>query len=262
MSKTREYLTEDSKWVSFYPELSAGFFIEKAGYFDERPCIHTSLSQLLLLVLLPFLTAYSLWFLLLFPLLFFGWGKLYINLPIRTGIQDCDSAAWGVNYHDNTLWIYIGGGGNFEGGKKWITYPMPWQRTWVKTSTLMSDGQWFNETRSHKVQWINDELGFVPGSRTWLDKNMWKETYPYLDKYDNTTVNATISVKAMEWRPLWLTWTSLFSKVRIDISVEFDSEVGERKGSWKGGATGCGYEMLPDETPLECLRRMENEREF
>jgi hypothetical protein len=39
-------------------------------------------------------------------------------------------------------------------------------------------------------------------------------------------------------------------------------EAGKRKGSWKGGTLGCGYELKKNETPLECLRRMESEREF
>lgn len=57
-------------------------------------------------------------------------------------------------------------------------------------------------------------------------------------------------------------WTSLFSKIRTDIDVEFDKEVGERTGSWKGGVLGCGWGLLPGETPYECLKRMERERLF
>ena len=255
-------MTEESEWVRFYPERNAGFFIEKAGYFDERPCIHTSITQLALLVLLPILAIHSLWFLFAVPLLVFGWGKLYINLPIHTGIQDCDSAAWGINYHSNTLWIYIGGGGNFQGGRKWITYAMPWEMTWVRSSTLMADGTWFNETKKNKVTWTADTEGAVYGSRDWLDKNKWKITVPFLDKYDNTTVNATVSAGVREWRQRWLTWTPYFSKVVKSIEVDFDKEVGERKGSWKGGTMGCGYDLLPDESPLECLKRMQIERTF
>jgi hypothetical protein len=69
-------------------------------------------------------------------------------------------------------------------------------------------------------------------------------------------------VEEREWRPRWFKWTSLFSKVKRTIDINFNDEVGERTGSWKGGTLGCGYDLLPDETPLECLRRMEKEREF
>lgn len=46
------------------------------------------------------------------------------------------------------------------------------------------------------------------------------------------------------------------------IDVQFSDEVGERTGSWKGGTIGCGYNMLPGESPLDTLRRMEAERKF
>jgi len=49
---------------------------------------------------------------------------------------------------------------------------------------------------------------------------------------------------------------------KIPNSKEETGEVGERTGEWKGGTTGCGYQMLPNETPLETLRRMEKERKF
>jgi hypothetical protein len=73
---------------------------------------------------------------------------------------------------------------------------------------------------------------------------------------------ATVNVEEREWRPRWFKFTKLFAKVRRTIGVEFSDEVGERTGSWKGGTVGCGYDLLPKETPLACLRRMEKERKF
>ncbi|MFZ1704434.1 MAG: hypothetical protein WAT79_08800 [Saprospiraceae bacterium] len=250
-----EYLTEDPEWVSFYPNFNSSFYIEKAGYFDERPVIHTSITQLLVLLLLPALCVVFGWFLILFPFIFFGWGKLYIHLPIKTGIQDCDSAAWGFNYHDNTIWIYVGGGGNFEGGKKWITFTMPWNLEWYRTSLLLKDQKsWEHSNNKKRESFYEDK---------WKDPNLvFIETHPYVDKYDNTTVNATITVEEREWRPKWFMWTSLFSTVRKSISIDFDNEVGKKKGSWKGGTIGCGYDIKKGETPLECLKRMEIERSF
>lgn len=257
------YMTEEPAWVSFYPNFNSGFYLEKAGYFDERPEITTSITQLLALVAMFALVLYTPMALFLTPLLLFGWGKMYIHLPIKTGIQDCESATYGINYHSNKLWIYIGGGGNYEGGRKWVTFTMPWDMTWVRTSTLMKDGyDWFHETSSNRIDWKSDEEGARVGSHDWLVKNKWKETHPYTDSYDNTIVNATISVTEREWRPLWFQWTSLFSDKRKSIEIEFDKEVGKGKGSWKGGTLGCSYELLKNETPLECLKRMESERKF
>lgn len=38
--------------------------------------------------------------------------------------------------------------------------------------------------------------------------------------------------------------------------------LGARRGSWKGGCVGCGYDMRPEEAPKETLMRMQRERRF
>lgn len=89
--------------------------------------------------------------------------------------------------------------------------------------------------------------------------------YPYAYRLRNGTMqhrNATVFVERRAWRPKWFTWTRLFENCRQSIDVWFNDEVGERTGSWKGGCLGCGYEMLPGETPEQTLRRMERERVF
>lgn len=248
-----KYLTEYPEWITFYPKFNSSFYIEKAGYFDERPEINTSVTQLIVLFLLPIGIYFSLWSLVLLPLLFVGWGKLYIHLPIKTGIQDCESAAWGINIHNNTLWVYTGGGGNFEGGKKWITWNFPFfTKNWVRTSILMKDGSWESE---------------YPGNNKSFYKDEWKEkqaswNYNYTDSYDGSIIPTTIYVEEREWRPKWLEWTKLFAETRRTIDVDFSEEVGKRKGSWKGGTVGCSYTLLPNESPLDCLKRMEKERKF
>lgn len=253
-----KYQTECPEWIYFRPTFSTSFYVEKAGYFDERPQIHTSITQLLFLITIPILViSVSLWFLLLCPLLLFGWGRLCINLPIKTGIQDCESAAWGLNFHDDRLWIYIGGGGNSNGGKKCKTITMPWYMEWVRTSKLRKDGAW--ETEDYKSR--EKDLW---NSSKWKDI-LWEGDYPYTYKLKSGEIQertATISIEEREWRWKAFKWLSYFGKIRRSISVRFSDEVGEGTGSWKGGTTGCGYEMLPDESGLECLRRMERERKF
>ena len=254
------YKTEDIKWVTFYPTFNSNFYVERAGYFDERPRVHTSITQLITLVALPFLLIYSLYFFFLIPFLLFGWGSLYINLPIKTGIQDSESSSWGFNYHDNTIWIYIGGGGNFEGGKKSKTITMPWYIEWYRKSTLLKDDTWHHETKKNRKNWFGNVSEV--GSHRWLEANRIEQDYDYTDKYDNTVIQASYYVEETDYRMKGLKWTSLFSKVRRDIQVNFLSQVGREKGSFKGGVLGCGYEIKGDETPRECIERMERERVF
>lgn len=86
-----------------------------------------------------------------------------------------------------------------------------------------------------------------------------EHTYRYrCDSGDVQEVKATIQVEEREWRLLGL-WPR---KVSRYINVDFDAEVGEARGSWKGGTTGCGWDMLTDETPQQALRRMERDRRF
>lgn len=99
------------------------------------------------------------------------------------------------------------------------------------------------------------------GTSVRWDKSDTTETHDYTYTLRSGEVQhrkATIRVEEQEWRRWWLPWR----RVWRGIWVKFDGEVGERTGSWKGGTIGCGYEMLPDETPLDCLRRMERERKF
>lgn len=70
---------------------------------------------------------------------------------------------------------------------------------------------------------------------------------------------ATVFVRRMTWGRKWAPW---WTHVRTCIDVCFDGEVGERAGSWKGGCTGCSYDMKRGESWLQCLRRMEEERRF
>ncbi len=256
--KFTEKETEDYKtWLSFYPKRDTqspfGLRLEKWGYFDPRPQFNTNITSLLA-VILPF---FSLWVL---PLsiffLFYGWGSIYLRLPYNTGKGDeCENPEYTIMTYTNgkfvtELWLVW--------GKKRKHVELPWALQWVRTSTLLVNNNWWNESPRKRLDWDSKTVG----SYEWLQENKWKETYPYTDKYDNSTVNATISVEEREWRPRWFKWTNLFSKINKTISIDFDKEVGERKGSWKGGVLGCGYEMRKNETPLQCLRRIEKERKF
>jgi hypothetical protein len=94
-----------------------------------------------------------------------------------------------------------------------------------------------------------------------------REKFQYHYRYalkDGTVQHriARVYVERYIARPWLLRWAGLIEKTRTSINVEFDREVGERTGSWKGGCIGCGWDLKPDETPEQCLRRMEKERKF
>ena len=251
---TEEYKT----WLTFYSKRNrqSPFIIqlEEYGYFDPRPQLNTNVTSLLA-VILPF---FSLWFLPLSVIfLFIGWGDIYLRLPFDTGKRnECENPEYTV--------MTFSGNGKFitelwlVWGKKRKHIDLPWALQWVRTSTLLHDNSWFNEVKGKRVDYNHRQYG----SYDWLEENKLQEVYTYVDKYDNSTVSATVSVQEREWRPRWFTWTNIFSKASRDLGVNFSEEVGSKKGSWKGGVIGCSWQMIKNETPLECLRRMEKEREF
>lgn len=242
------------KWLSFYPKWDKQtpfrVELEEWGYFDPRPQLNFNITSVLGLFL-PFFSLYFLPVTIMF--LFIGWGKVYLRLPFDTGMNDeCENPSYGVNTYTNgkfinEVWFYW--------GKKRKHIDLPWTLQWYRTSILLKDGTWEHELKGDRKEFYNEE---------WK-KKQWSEDYIYtytLKSVEVQKVNTTIYVEEREWRPRWFKWTNLFSRVNKTIDVDFSQEVGEGKGSWKGGTVGCGYTINKNETPLQCLKRMESERRF
>lgn len=145
------------------------------------------------------------------------------------------------------------------GRSKVLRFPWAWDH--VRTSYLLRDGvSWGNEKELSATS--ND------GRRWWNhreDDRLWRETYPYTYRLKSGEVQhpqATVSVDEMEHRWRAFKWCPFPRRIRRWVTVDFDGEVGEGTGSWKGGTLGCGYDLQDGETPEQCLRRMERERVF
>lgn len=223
-NKNNEY--EPNDWIIFYWGWYFDISYEICGYFDNRPRINLDLIFFSLTFILPFRNKWT---------------------------DECVSPKWGVAIHSNTLWIYKGGEGKLKGGSKWWTWDLPFvTKDWFRTSILLKDDTWESEKRGDKKDFYEDE--WKAKQKTW--------NYDYTDSYDGEIIPTTIYVEEREWRPKWLKWTKFFAKRRRTIDVSFSKECGKGKGQWKGGTTGCSYELLPNEEPLACLKRMEKERKF
>lgn len=175
--------------------------------------------------------------------------KTFIRLPFlqrwaREPKEIMES--WGFSYSPEA------GGLHLRWGSRYKIITMPW-RDWQHMS---------HEVRRPSGQWVpfvgSWEHGKSPDGRA-LESHPYHYLLKSGEKQDRV---ATVHVERRIWRLRWLRWTSLFQKVRHCIDVEFNAEVGEGTGSWKGGCLGCGYDLLSGETALQCLRRMEQERRF
>lgn len=151
--------------------------------------------------------------------------------------------SWGASCSDGVLHLHWG-------RHTKILY-LPW-RHWVQVAhdVRRADGSWAPYVGS----WEHDK---EPDGRH-------EETYPYryvCESAEVQQVEATIHVERRIRKLKVLRWLP-FARTSYAIDVQFSDEVGEGAGSWKGGTVGCGYELRPNETPRECLRRMERTRKF
>lgn len=197
-------------------------------------------------------------------------GSIYFRIWSAPGATLGDDISYGFSWRWGREWGN-GDGIHLNWGSRCKILHMPWGWVWQRRSLLAEDGRsWVSELKSVPARRFPNAVpvAYPPSSKRWFflqDIPHWNVALPYrytLRSGEQQNVQATISVEEMEWRMRalqWLPWPRLVCR---SIDVKFDAEVGERSGSWKGGCTGCSYEMRHDETPQECLRRMVEERKF
>ena len=197
----------------------------------------------------------------------FGWHSIF-KFPWKSKRfpdGDCDAPEYGIAIHSNTFWLYKGGDGNLGGGSKYWTWDLPYF-TWIHMrhdiECDLGDSEYGEMVRmcpESSLKRYDEEGRYIPLFKNELVK---KYNYDYKDSYDGKLVPCIFWVEEREWRRKWFTKSKRFSKVSRYIQIEFSDEVGKEKGSWKGGCMGCSYDLLPNETPMECIKRMERERKF
>jgi len=192
----------------------------------------------------------------------FGWPNIFIKLPFpRRKPKDQMIDKWGIGVSPDS-WSEI----MLHWGDYTKILHAPWSPTFYRHSILTQDGRnWITELAGSRTP--RDQVSIGEPQCDWFcfaDLPRWKKELPYRYVLKSGKIQnciATIGVEEREWRWRWLPWLPI-GKVTRAIDVTFSAEVGERSGSWKGGCIGCGYEILHDELPEECLRRMERDRKF
>jgi len=177
------------------------------------------------------------------------------NSP-NSGYWDVHSKEYGFNYVNGHLSVYLGPQTHdSETTKRWGKF-IPWAN-WrhVRFSLYDLNGEHFwTETKRSK--------GEDPIDHSWsrwsAAEEVPKTSFDFFD-YDGERITATTHIEEREFRfgEGWFKWLSLFRKPRIhrDLSIEFSSEVGRKKGSWKGGTVGHSIDMNPSELHQETFAR-------
>jgi hypothetical protein len=175
-----------------------------------------------------------------------GWPNIFFRLPFlnrwhhepHEGME-----SWGVSIHARDA--------HLNWGRYCKIVHFPWEWSHVRHDVFDKD----EKRRTWKPTWSEPKE----------DDGRHVEYWPYRYRLRSGEIqerNATIYGEEREWRWLWFRWLPWPRKISRSINVEFDHEVGERTGSWKGGCVGCSYEWRKGETMLTALRRMEAERKF
>lgn len=171
------------------------------------------------------------------------WMAIHIELPfIKQRYDDVNnSPIYGFNYHSKALW--------WQWRLKSWCFHMPWSWDHVRHEVMTADG-WVKPSGEYEPPYEDQRLVEV-------------HPYTYVLRSGEVQVRmATIYQEQREWRWRWFKWLPFPRIIRTSIHINFDGEVGERSGSWKGGTIGCGYDIRNGESMLECLMRMEKERKF
>lgn len=191
-------------------------------------------------------------------------------LTIKDIVQLKHERETGIAIHNQAIWIYpIAKRGEWRSADPWyskaLSWSFPWSLDWYSTEILEHKA---NVPGLAKTVWTENRKNRKPAFKSWNDEEQAKksvsEVYDYTYKLKSGEYQhrrATVYVNRMTWLARW--WPIIpIKKSQTCINVAFDGEVGEKTGSWKGGCTGCGYEMKFGETPMETLYRMERERKF
>lgn len=211
-----------NSWFQIWKSYKFGIEFSIAGYFDPHPTLYIGFIFFAFVFKFPFITKY----------------------------YECDPPSYGIYIFEHTL--------NIHWGRKTILW---WELPFVSWKLVEHcvdvKNKGFVDAKIIRKENPNDYY-----DNDWRREHYNSQVIPYVDSYDGEVVNATIWKEYRTWKRKWLTWLPFWEDKHNYIEIIFDKEVGKEKGSWKGGCIGCGYDLLPGEDPVDCLKRMEKERKF
>jgi hypothetical protein len=180
----------------------------------------------------------------------YGWAKTK-----DAGYWDVHATRYGFSVSDGFLQVFHGPQTMDSKTTKSKSYFLPWtQWRHIRFSLfdLNGDHFWtqFEEDRKKGDEQFQKQMD--------AEKDCPK-AYFLIEDYDGEAITVTTHIQEREWRfgAGYFKWLSLFTrpKIRRSLDLQFGSETGKDKGSWKGGTMGHGIDMLPGELHESAIRR-------
>jgi hypothetical protein len=176
-----------------------------------------------------------------------GWDAATIERLGRDYYYNVYEREYGVHYWDGWLSLHLGRQTHSScTTQSWSCF-LPWtQWRHVRTSHYGINGEHFiTEAKSQGPFSMNE----------WRDNQDAVAKCPTVcfefKDYDGEQLFARTKIEEREWKfgTGYFKWLSFFRKpkIRRSLDIRFSGETGKRKGSWKGGTTGHGIDMLEGE---------------
>lgn len=161
----------------------------------------------------------------------------------------------------------------FHWGQRSVILWWPWGLEHIRTDYLGTDMQWHDQRSHPEDSWSRKHPNPLHRYTGPDGPEKWSEAHPYrymLSDGSVQEVEATITRRRAYHGRRWFgpirfrrfLRAMMPKRVFDSIDVDFNGEVGERAGSWKGGCIGCSYDIRPDESPRAALMRMQRDRRF
>lgn len=131
---------------------------------------------------------------------------------------------------------------------------IPWtQWRFVRSSLYRLDGSLYTHLPK-SAKWGTPEYN----EQCRLEESCPRISFAFAD-FDGEELVAITNIEEREWLfgTGWFKWLSVFTKpkVRRSLDIRFSGEIGQRKGSWKGGTIGHSIEMIGDELHVAAFKR-------
>lgn len=224
----------DFKWGYFALRFGLELRIHRGGYFDPRYAISWC----------------------------FIWGVFYLKLPFKTSLgEGCSMPKYGFYVGQSQL--VLEWGGKFDKGWRQVTncrsvhWDLPFLSWQFEFHKVMTDRGLID------VKVLEQELADSGEKHPWYQHHpdfKKKVVSKILNDCDGPVeVEISYIVEVRQWHRKWLPWVKM---TYTDLSMDFDKELGPRKGSWKGGSVGSSIPLRQGETPEDALDRFALEKEF
>lgn len=155
----------------------------------------------------------------------------------------------------------------FEGALHWHYGPQTHDSTTTKSKCWFYPWCEHSQIRHSLYDLDGDHFATLPDwgfrhKNGWEAKNALEAACPVakfdFTDFDGEQITATCRIEEREWKRGKGIFRLLFlgrNRISRSLDLQFSSEVGRRKGSWKGGTIGHSIAMLPGELHEAAFRR-------